>query len=66
MKPLTGKELSRLLERNGWILKRVQGSHHIYARPGSKVRLSVPVHGNQSLKAGLQKHLMKLAGLPTG
>jgi len=40
---------------------RVHGSHHIYGKKGSVVRLSIPVHGNQPLKAGLQKHLMKLA-----
>jgi predicted RNA binding protein YcfA (HicA-like mRNA interferase family) len=44
-------------------LLRVQGSHHIYGRPGSEVRLSVPVHGNQALKTGLLRHLMKMAGL---
>lgn len=27
------------------------------------MRLSVPVHGNQPLKAGLLNHLMKLAGI---
>ena len=39
----------------------IHGSHHIYARSGSVVRISVPVHGNTPLKRGLQKHLMRLA-----
>ena len=42
---------------------RIRGSHHIYTRSGSAVRISVPVHGDASLKRGLQKHLMKLAGI---
>ena len=42
---------------------RVRGSHHIYARSGSVVRISVPVHGEAPLKRGLQRHLMKLAGI---
>ena len=63
MKSVSGKELAKLLEHHGWSLLRVQGSHHIYGRAGINVRLSVPIHGNQALKAGLQKHLMKLAGL---
>ena len=42
---------------------RVRGSHHIYARSGSVVRISVPVHGDASLKHGLQRHLMKLGGI---
>ncbi|MCW5718593.1 MAG: type II toxin-antitoxin system HicA family toxin [Bauldia sp.] len=61
MKPLTGREFARLIERHGWRLLRVSGSHHIYGRPGFDVRLSVPMHGNQSLKTGLQRHLLRLA-----
>jgi len=54
----------RLLERNGWALERVQGSHHIFMKKGQTVRISVPVHGNRPLKTGLRAHLMKLAGVP--
>ena len=63
MRPLTGKELCRLLERAGWRLLRARGSHHVYGRVGERARLSVPVHGNDRLKAGLQAHLLKLAGI---
>jgi predicted RNA binding protein YcfA (HicA-like mRNA interferase family) len=41
----------------------VNGSHHIYGKPGEAARLSIPIHGNASLKLGLQRHLMKAAGL---
>jgi len=64
MKSLSGREFARLIERNGWSLLRVAGSHHIYGKPGSVVRLSVPIHGNRPLKAGLLRHLMKMAGIP--
>jgi len=63
MRSVSGKEFAKLLERHGWSLLRVQGSHHIYGRPGSNVRLSVPIHGNQALKTGLLRHLLKMAGL---
>jgi predicted RNA binding protein YcfA (HicA-like mRNA interferase family) len=53
MKQVAGKELARVLERHGWILKRVHGSHHIYGREGSVVRLSIPVHAGRALKRGL-------------
>ena len=66
MKAITGKELARALEQHGWRLMRVRGSHHIYGKPDSVVRLSVPVHANQTLKTGLAKHLMKMAGLTEG
>ena len=63
MKPISGKVLTTILERHGWTLLRVHGSHHIYGKPGSVVRLSVPIHGNQPLKLGLLKYLLKMAGL---
>ncbi len=63
MNALSGKELAKVLELYGWQLLRILGSHHIYGKPGSVVRLSVPIHGNKTLKIGLQKHLLKVAGL---
>jgi len=63
VKQLSGKELATIVERHGWNLLRVHGSHHIYGKLGSTVRLSIPVHGNQPLKRGLLAHLAKLAGL---
>jgi predicted RNA binding protein YcfA (HicA-like mRNA interferase family) len=63
VKAFTGKEFCRLLEKQGWQLLRVQGSHHIYGKIGSIVRISVPVHGSQTLKLGLMRHLLKLAGI---
>jgi predicted RNA binding protein YcfA (HicA-like mRNA interferase family) len=63
MKPLTGRAFGRLLERHGWSLLRVSGSHHVCGKSGRIERLSVPIHGNKELKRGLQSHLAKLAGL---
>jgi predicted RNA binding protein YcfA (HicA-like mRNA interferase family) len=63
VKLLTGAAFARAVERNGWSLLRIRGSHHIYGKPGEVARLSIPVHGNQPLKVGLQQSLMKVAGL---
>jgi len=63
MKAVSGKDFCRLVERHGWVLLRTHGSHHIYGKAGSVVRLSVPVHGNHPLKLGLLVHLLKMAGL---
>jgi predicted RNA binding protein YcfA (HicA-like mRNA interferase family) len=63
MRSISGKEFAKIIERHGWILLRVSGSHHIFAKHGSIVRLSVPIHSNNPLKVGLIKHLMKMAGL---
>lgn len=53
MSPITGPELCRLLEANGWRLQRISGSHHIYTKAGERKVLSVPVHGNRNLKPAL-------------
>jgi predicted RNA binding protein YcfA (HicA-like mRNA interferase family) len=63
MKSFSGKDLAKLLEKHGWQLLRIRGSHHIYGNPNSIVRLSVPVHGNKPLKTGLLRHLLKMAGI---
>jgi predicted RNA binding protein YcfA (HicA-like mRNA interferase family) len=63
MKSVSGKDFAKVLERHGWSLLRVQGSHHIYGKTGSDIRLSVPIHGKQTIKIGLLKHLLKMAGL---
>ncbi len=39
MKSLSGREFARLIERHGWKLLRIHGSHHIYGKTGSVVRL---------------------------
>ena len=63
MKSVSGKALCRIIERNGWMLKRVTDSHHIYVKPGIRAILSIPVHGNRDLPIGTLKGLMKDAGL---
>ena len=61
MKSVSGREFARLVERRGWQLLRVNGSHHVYGKAGSVVRLSIPIHGNKALKSGLLRHLLKMA-----
>lgn len=63
MKPTSGKTLARVLERHGWVLLRIKGSHHVYGKPGVPLRLSIPIHGDKPLKIGLLSHFMKVAGL---
>ena len=63
MKAVSGKQLCKVLEQWGWTLQRIHGSHHIYGKIGNPVILTIPVHGNQDLKRGLLRRLMKDAGL---
>ena len=60
---MSGKELAKLLEANGWNLLRIQSSHHIYGKVGNFSRISVPIHRNQDLKIGLLRNILKTAEL---
>lgn len=63
MKQVSGKQLVRLLETHGWVVMRINGSHHILAKSGYRERISVPVHANKPLKNGLLRNMLKIAGL---
>jgi len=63
MRSISGKDFAKILERHGWTLLRVQGSHHIYGKTGSETRISLPIHRNQPIKIGLLRHFMKVADL---
>ena len=64
MKSVSGSEMCKILERKGWILRRIHGSHHIYGRDDDPTTIiPVPVHGNRALRKGTQRGIMKDAGL---
>lgn len=63
MKQVTGKELAKAVQGKGWTLARIKGSHHVFTKSGQRERLVIPIHGNQSLKIGLLRALMKIADL---
>ena len=63
MKQVSGRELARIVQRRGWTLARIQGSHHVFTMAGRRERIVIPIHGNQPLKQGLLRSLMKIAGL---
>ena len=63
MKPVSGKRMCRILEKHGWLLVRIRGSHHAYQSPDQPGTLIVPVHGNDELKPGTQHAIMRDAGL---
>jgi len=52
----------RIISGNAFC-RAVTGSYHVYGKPGERMCLSIPVHSNEPLKKGLQRHLMKLAGI---
>lgn len=52
MKSVSGKKLCKIVEKKGWILRKVTGSHHICSKPGE----------NKTL-IGTLKALMRIAEL---
>ena len=56
------KELVRALERNGWQVDRVRGSHHILVHPEQRRALTIPVH-NRELKTGTLASILRVAGI---
>jgi len=63
MKVISGRELACILEKNGWKIARVKGSHHIYIKEGMIERISLPIHSNRPLKIRLLRHFLKVARL---
>lgn len=63
MKFVSGKALCKIVERHGWVLKRITGSDRIYAKSGVKVILSIPLHSNRDLPVGTLRSLLRDAGL---
>jgi len=60
MKAVTGKRMAQLAEQKGWILARINGSHHVSTKEDRIERVVIPIHGNQTLKVGLQRTLMRI------
>lgn len=58
---MSGKDLLKLLRKNGWTLIRINGSHHHMGK-GVKI-VTVPVHGSHDIDKGLLDRLLKQAGL---
>ncbi len=58
---MTGKELLRLLQKNGWKILRINGSHYRLGK--NKLRTTVPIHGNKDIGRGLLKAILKQTGV---
>jgi len=46
------RDIKSRLERDGWILKRVRGSHHVFKHPKSRETIVLP-HSKKDLGPGL-------------
>jgi len=55
-------DIIKKLEKAGWVLRGVKGSHHVYTHPQRGGHISVP-HPKKDLGVGLANKLLKQAGL---
>lgn len=62
---VSGKELCRVLEKDGYALVRQTGSHRIYQKKTEEgtVTIPVPVHSNKALKRGTLMGILRKAGI---
>ena len=58
---MTGKDVVRVMQQNGWILDRITGSHHVMVKENLR-SVPVPVHGNRDL-GNLAQKILKQAGI---
>jgi predicted RNA binding protein YcfA (HicA-like mRNA interferase family) len=55
---ISGKNLVAKLQRMGFELVRVRGSHHRMKHPDGRMT-TIPVHGNKDLPKGLMRKLIQ-------
>ena len=59
---MSGKEVCRIIEKDGWIYVRQNGtSHKIYKKQGVRKLVTVPMHGTVS--TGVLCNIEKITGL---
>jgi predicted RNA binding protein YcfA (HicA-like mRNA interferase family) len=57
----SSRDIKRRLEREGWLLVRVRGSHHVFRHP-SKIATIVLPHPRKDLGIGLTRAIYRQAG----
>ena len=58
----TFKQISNLLEENGWIYKRQKGSHKIYCKIGYINNIAIPFNREEICRP-MAKRILKEAGI---
>jgi predicted RNA binding protein YcfA (HicA-like mRNA interferase family) len=59
---ISPEKLGRVLEKCGFELERIRGSHHYYHNPETKKSTSVPFH-SKDVPKGLLNEILKEAGI---
>ena len=59
---LTPQKIIKVLEKKGFVLDRIKGSHHIYYHLEMKRRVVIPLH-KRDLPKGTLLEIIKQAGI---
>ena len=59
---MTSAQLIKRMLKDGWVLRGVKGSHHVYVHPQRPGHVSVP-HPRKEFGVGLLRKLLKQTGL---
>ena len=60
---VSGRDVVRALQRAGFLVDRIAGSHHVLVHPGDARRtVTVPVHAGRDLKRGTLPAIIRQAG----
>ncbi len=55
---ISGKELVTLLEKSGFVIIRIKGSHHRMKHPDGRIT-TIPVHKNDPISKGLLRKIIR-------
>ena len=56
---INGERLIKVLKKDGFVLNRISGSHHILIHPTKQISVSVPVHKGKTLGKGITLAIIK-------
>ena len=57
--PKIGKELAKIEISKGWKKVRIKGSHHQFTKDGKTYIVTISIHGNKVVGAGLVRKNLK-------
>ena len=61
--PVKAREVIGILERSGWHIDHVTGSHYIMRHPQKTERTTIPYHGNRDIKIAVIRSIVSQAGM---
>jgi len=62
MTSFSSRDVIRMLEKDGWSVVRISGSHHHFRHPAKPGTVTVP-HPVKDVKKGTLKSILKQAGI---